>query len=86
MILFVKALYSRAAMAANHSLIGPDTYVLTLQNGSGHEDILGEFVPQERIIIGTTEDNGAVLGMGHIRRGGVGNTNVGMLTEDKDQF
>ena len=85
-ILFVKSLYSRAAMAANHSLIGPDTYVLTLQNGSGHEDILEEFVPRERIIIGTTEDNGAVLGMGHIRRGGVGNTNVGMLTEDREQF
>ena len=73
-------------MVANHSLIGPDTYVLTLQNGSGHEDILEEFVPRERIIIGTTEDNGAVLGMGHIRRGGVGNTNVGMLTEDREQF
>ena len=85
-ILFVKSLYSRAAMVANHSLIGPDTYVLTLQNGSGHEDILEEFVPRERIIIGTTEDNGAVLGMGHIRRGGVGNTNVGMLTEDREQF
>lgn len=37
-------------------------------------------------MIGTTEDNGAVLGLGHIRRGGEGNTNVGMLVEDKDGF
>ena len=59
---------------------------MTLQNGSGHEDILGEFVPQDHIIIGTTEDNGEVLGFGHIRHGGVGNTNVGMLTEDKENF
>ena len=59
---------------------------MTLQNGSGHEDILGEFVGQDHIVIGTTEDNGAVLGLGHIRRGGEGNTNVGMLVEDKDGF
>lgn len=47
---------------------------------------LGEFVDQDHIVIGTTEDNGAVLGLGHIRRGGEGNTNVGMLVEDKDGF
>lgn len=83
-ILFVKALYSRAALNGNRSLIGDKTYVLTLQNGSGHEDILSEFVPEDHIIIGTTEDNGAVLGLGKIRHGGKGRTNIGMLTEDKD--
>ncbi|MBR2527017.1 MAG: ketopantoate reductase family protein [Blautia sp.] len=81
-ILFVKALFSRAALSSNRHLIGPDTYLLTLQNGSGHEDILGEFADQEHIIIGTTEDQGTVLGMGHIRHGGVGNTNLGMLVPD----
>lgn len=81
-ILFVKALYSRTALAGNRNIIGPDTYVMTLQNGAGHEDILREFVAEDRIIIGTTEDNGAVLDMGYIRHGGVGNTNIGMLVED----
>ena len=57
-ILFVKALFSHAALASNRRLIGRDTYLLTLQNGSGHEDILGEFVPEDHIIIGTTEDQG----------------------------
>ena len=85
-ILFVKALFSKAALSGNRGIIGPDTYVMTLQNGSGHEDILGEFVPQDHIIIGTTNDNGAILGMGHIRHGGVGETNIGMLTEDKEGF
>ena len=60
-ILFVKALYSKAALEGNRNLIGPETYLMTLQNGSGHEDILSGFAPVERIIIGTTEDNGAVL-------------------------
>ena len=60
-IIFVKALYSRAALMENKAIIGDNTYVLTLQNGAGHEDIIEEFVPKERIIIGTTEDNGAML-------------------------
>ncbi len=63
-VLFVKSLYSKAALSGNPCLIGPDTYILTLQNGCGHEDILSEFVPRERIIIGTTQDNGAALGPG----------------------
>ena len=85
-ILFVKSLFSKAALSSNKGIIGHDTYLMTLQNGSGHEDILGEFAPESRIIIGTTEDNGAVLGMGHVRRGGCGKTNIGMLTEDTDGF
>ena len=85
-ILFVNALFSRSALENNRSLIGPDTRLMTLQNGAGHEDLLKEFVNEDRVIIGTTEDNGAVLDFGHVRRGGTGVTNVGMLTEDKDGF
>lgn len=83
-ILFVKALFSRAALNGNKNLIGPKTYILTLQNGSGHEDILSEFVPVERVIIGTTEDQGTILGMAHIRHGGTGGTNLGMLVPDTE--
>ena len=85
-ILFVKALFSRAALISSGGIIGENTYLMTLQNGSGHEDILSEFVPEDRIIIGTTEDNGAVLAPGHVRRGGEGNTNIGMLTKDTRRF
>lgn len=85
-ILFVKALFSRNALENNRMLIGPHTRLMTLQNGAGHEELLKEFVSEDRVIIGTTEDNGAVLGAGHVRRGGTGVTNVGMLTEDKEGF
>lgn len=81
-ILFVKSLYSRAALMENSHIIGDNTYVMTLQNGAGHEDIISEFVPLERIIIGTTNDNGAILDTGYVRRGGKGETNIGMLAED----
>lgn len=85
-ILFVKAIFSKAALDGNKNLFGPDTRLLTLQNGAGHEDLLMNYVPKDHVVIGTTEDNGAVLGMGHIRRGGTGVTNVGLLTEDKDGY
>lgn len=82
-ILFVKALYSADALAGNQAMIGDRTYLMTLQNGAGHEDILSQYVPVERIIIGTTEDNGAVLAPGKVRHGGAGRTNIGMLAEDQ---
>jgi 2-dehydropantoate 2-reductase len=85
-ILFVKALFSQSALNGNKGIIGPDTYLMTLQNGSGHEDILGEFAPINHIIIGTTNDNGALLAPGHVRHGGEGETNIGMLAEDTDGF
>lgn len=85
-ILFVKAIFSRAALENNKNLIGPNTRILTLQNGAGHEDLLKEFVSEDHVVIGTTEDNGAVLEAAHVRRGGTGRTNVGLLTDDKDGF
>ena len=54
-ILFVKAIFSEAALNSNRQIIGSNTYLMTLQNGSGHEDILSEYVPENHIIIGTTE-------------------------------
>ena len=85
-ILFVKSTFSKAALEGNKNIIGEHTRLLTLQNGAGHEHLLMQYAPKERVIIGTTEDNGAVLGMGHVRRGGAGKTNAGMLTQDSEGF
>ena len=85
-ILFVKSLFSRDALSANRGIIGDHTYLMTLQNGGGHEDVLLEFVPQERVIIGTTEDNGTVISPGYVRHGGSGKTNIGMLVKDTSDY
>ena len=50
-MVFVKAMFTRTALVQNRHLIGPDTYVMSLQNGVGHEDILSEFVPMELSLI-----------------------------------
>lgn len=78
-------IYNPKAVTESHN-IGGNTYVMTLQNGAGHEDIISEFVPMERIIIGTTEDNGAILDTGYVRRGGKGKTNIGMLLPDSNNM
>ena len=81
-VLFVKAMFSRSALQANRALIGPDTYLMTLQNGSGHEDTLLEFADRAHVIIGTTQHNSAIVDFGEIRHGGSGKTFIGALEGD----
>lgn len=79
-VVFVKAMFSESALNSNRDIIGPDTYIMTLQNGSGHEDTLGKFVTQDHIIIGTTQHNACVAGLGITRHGGSGITHMGCVT------
>ena len=79
-VVFVKAMFSESALSSNRGIIGPDTYIMTLQNGSGHEDTLGKFVSQDHIIIGTTQHNASVAGLGVTRHGGSGITHMGCVT------
>ena len=76
-IVFVKAMFSESALENNRALIGPDTYLMTLQNGSGHEDVLKRFADDAHVVIGTTQHNSAVVGLGEIRHGGSGMTHIG---------
>lgn len=85
-IVFVKAIFSKQALEANKSIIGKNTFVLTLQNGAGHEDILSQFVSKEHIIIGTTEHNSSIIETGYINHGGSGKTNIGMLTGNTEEL
>lgn len=78
-VIFVKAMFSESALNNNKGIIGPDTYLMTLQNGSGHEDMLGKFVEQDHIIIGTTQHNASVGGLGVTRHGGSGITHMGCV-------
>lgn len=81
-IIFVKAMYSRSALESNRRLIGPDTCLMTLQNGKGHEEKLLEFADRTHVIIGTTQHNSAVGELGCVRHGGSGMTYIGCLEGD----
>jgi 2-dehydropantoate 2-reductase len=68
-VVLVKSFHTDAAMRGALALIGPDTCVLSLQNGLGHEDVLAEIVGRERVLAGKTYVGGLMLGPGHIQSG-----------------
>lgn len=54
-ILFTKAYQIRDVLSENRGLIGPDTMLLTLQNGAGHDRVMREFGDPAHVLIGTTK-------------------------------
>lgn len=79
-IVLVKSFHTGEAIATAGPLLGPDTAVLSLQNGLGHEDILAAIVGRERVLAGKTYVGGVLRGPGHILSGVAGKaTFVGEL-------
>jgi 2-dehydropantoate 2-reductase len=79
-VVLVKSFDTQQAMDAAKSLVGPDTMVLSLQNGLGHEDILADIVGRERVLAGKTYAGGTQLGLGHVLVGTRGkDTHIGEL-------
>jgi len=65
-IVLVKSFDTAEAMEASTSLLGPETAVLSLQNGAGHEDILSGIVGRERVLAGKTYAGGTHFATGHV--------------------
>lgn len=53
-VLFTKTIHSREALASAKHLMSPQTLVLSLQNGIGNEELIADYVPKKRILIGMT--------------------------------
>ena len=70
-IVLVKSFHTESAMQSATSLLGPDTTVLSLQNGLGHEDVLAGIVGRHRLLAGKTYVGGTQLGPGHVLAGTV---------------
>lgn len=81
-VVFVKSMFGESALTANKNIIRPDTYIMTLQNGSGHEDMLSKFTDEAHIIIGTTQHNANISEAGVSNHGGSGMTYLGCVTGD----
>jgi 2-dehydropantoate 2-reductase len=78
-IIFVKSTVTKAAAQTAKKLLGPDTAVLTLQNGYGNAETIAAVVGAERVIAGTTAQGATLLGPGRIMHGGSGETHIGEL-------
>jgi 2-dehydropantoate 2-reductase len=75
-IVLVKSFHTRQALEEAAGVIGPDTVVMSLQNGLGHEDIIAEAVGPSHVLAGKTYVGGVFLGPGHVRSGVVGKETV----------
>ena len=78
-IVFTKATATASVAAAAAGAIGPSTLMLTLQNGLGNIEVLRSYVPESRLLAGTTTLGTELLGPGHIRALGSGETVLGAL-------
>lgn len=80
-IVLVKSFHTREAIqAAAPHVVGPDTVVMSLQNGMGHEDILADVVGRHRVMAGKTYVGGVFLEPGRVIAGTEGKeTLVGEL-------
>ena len=84
-ILLTKGYQSAEALAANRSLIGPETVVCSLQNGYGNADDIVRYVPEAQIVLGTSGGGATVAGPAQILHKGQGPTQLGCLTEDQSK-
>jgi 2-dehydropantoate 2-reductase len=81
-ILLVKAAQTADAVKRIGPLIGPETLIITLQNGIGHESTLFQIVKPERIALGVTSQGATLLKEGRIRHAGSGPTTLGLVTRN----
>lgn len=84
-ILLTKGYQSADALKANKSLIGPETIVLSLQNGYGNADEIVKYVPESQILLGTSGGGAIVAGPGDVLHKGQGPTHIGSLSGDHEK-
>ena len=77
-LIFVKSYHTDGAVTAARDLMGPDSLVVTLQNGMGNADTISRRIDPDRVVAGTTSHGATVLGPGKIRHAGSGPTILGM--------
>jgi 2-dehydropantoate 2-reductase len=53
-IVFTKTMHTEAALTAASAVLGPETVLLSLQNGLGNAERLSRFAARERVMIGVT--------------------------------
>ena len=79
-IVLVKSSYTRDAIQGAAPLIGEETLAISLQNGLGNEEILAEYIGEERVLSGKTYVGGQIIDPGRVLVGRKGKlTQVGEL-------
>lgn len=83
--IFVKAYDTHKAIKEALPLISPETLVMSLQNGLGNIDEIAKYIPKSQIVRGITSLGATLVGPGHVRWAGWGDTLVGQISNQKDE-
>lgn len=86
LLLFTKAYHTQEALQANKNVIGPNTVILTLQNGAGHENVISRFTDDRHILIGTTAQGAYRENPYTVVHSGLGNTCLGAVSPEFDNI
>jgi 2-dehydropantoate 2-reductase len=75
-VLFTKTFHTDAALEGVKAIIGPETPVLTLQNGLGNDAAVARHVDRERVIVGVSTLPSDLVGPGRVRSHGEGGSKI----------
>ena len=81
----VKGYHTESATKMALPMIGPDTYVMSVQNGLGNLDAIAKHVASNRIVGGVTAHSAMALGLNEIKyNGGVGGVRIARYDGKED--
>ena len=75
-LVLVKSPDTEAAVSAARSIVGPDTLVISLQNGVGQEELLTSILGPRHVLAGRTYAGGVMLAPGHVLCGVAGKETI----------
>lgn len=78
-VVFTKCYHTEGAVKNALPMIGPNTTVVSLQNGWGNTPKIQSIVGADNVFAGVTYNSGALKGLGHTSQGGVGVTHIGEM-------
>jgi 2-dehydropantoate 2-reductase len=76
-VLFVKCYATEVAARSAQALIGPDTTVVSLQNGWGNGEVLASVFGPDRVVVGVSYHSATGLGPGRVAHTAAGTTFLG---------
>jgi len=77
MVVFVKCYHTEAAVRNALPIVGPQTTVLSLQNGWGNGTRISNVVGPERVLLGVCYHSASSVSPGHVQHAGQGMTFIG---------
>src|SRR5881296_2450850 len=78
-LVFVKCYHTETAVRNALPIVGPNTIVLSLQNGWGNGPRIAKIVGEEKLLLGVCYHSATVAGPGHVLHAGKGMTFIGEL-------